>query len=112
MWDVHRPQRGQTRQNRDGDVQPHSQRRGIEGKAPSDFTTVVSDTLEVTEALQCRTLRVVRPHSLLNVCSCSHFNMEALFSFNLTLHLVGTPPGANVPCRGFDPGRNQTPLLD
>src|ERR1051325_12216219 len=112
MRDVHRPQRGQTRQNRGGNVQPHSQRCGIERKAPSDFTTVISDRLEVTEALQRRTLRVVRPHSLLNIGPCSHFNMEAQFSFNLTHHFVGTPPGPNEPCRGFDPGHNYNPLLD
>src|SRR6188474_371936 len=99
MWDVHRPQRGETRQNRDGNVQPHFQRRGIEGKASSDFTTVISDPLEVTEALQRCTLRVVWPHSLLNVGSCSHFNMEAQFSFNLVHHLVRTPPGTNEPSR-------------
>src|SRR5678816_4564356 len=112
MWDVHRPQGGQTRQNRDGDMQPHSQRYGIEGKAPSNFTTVISDLLEVTEALQRRTLRVVWPHSLLNVGSCSHFNMEAQFSFNLAHHLVGTPPGTNEPSHVFDPEHNQNPLLD
>src|SRR6185295_10416344 len=111
MWDVHRPQRGQTRQNRDGNVQSHSQWRGIERKAPSDFTTVISDLLEVTEALQRRTLRVFWPHSLLNVGSCSHFNMEAQFSFNLAHHLVGTPPGTNEPCGGFEPEHNQNPLL-
>src|SRR6185503_5571427 len=103
MWDVPRPQRGQTRHDRDGNVQPHSQRCGIEGKAPSDFTTVISDALEVAKALQRRTLRVVWPHSLLNVGSCSHFNMEAQFSFNLARHLIGTPPGTNESCCRFDP---------
>src|SRR5678816_435370 len=103
MWDVHRPQRSQTRQHRDGNVQRHSQRRGIKGKAPSDFTTIISDSLKVTEALQRRTLRVVWPHSPLNVGSCSHFNMEAQFSFNLALHFVGTPPRTNESCCRFDP---------
>src|SRR5262245_31636983 len=87
-------------------MQSHSQKRGIEGKAPSDFTTVISDPLEVTEALQRRALRVVWPHSLLNVGSCSHFNMQAQFSFNLAHQLIGTPPGTNEPCRGFDQKHN------
>src|SRR5215510_10948887 len=103
MWDIDRPQRAQAGHRGHGNMQCHFQRCGIEGKAPSDFTTVISDPLEVTEALQRRTSSVDWRHSLLNVGSCSHFNMEAQFSFNLAHHLVGTPPGTNEPCRGFDP---------
>src|ERR1051325_11503167 len=111
MWNVHRPQRGQTRQNRDGNVQRHSQRRGIEGKALSDLTAVISDPLEVTETLQRRTSRVVWTHSLLNVRSCSHFNVDAQFSFNLTHQLVGTPPGTDERVCGFIQEQTQNPLL-
>src|SRR6185503_19877275 len=112
MWDVYGPQRGQPCHNGDSNVQPHSQRREIEGKAPSDVTTAISDLLEVTGALQCRTLRFVWPHSLLNVGSFSHFNMGAQFSLNLAHHIVGTPPGRNETFRGFDPEHNKNPLLN
>src|SRR5438045_9356507 len=101
MWDVDRPQRSKARQRGDGNMHSHSQRRGIEGQAPPDFTTVVFDPLEVTEALQRRTLRVVRLHSLLNVSSGPHFNMEAQFSFNLAGTFIRTPARVNDPGRGF-----------
>src|ERR1051326_1096708 len=95
MRNVNRPQRSKARQRGDGNMQSHSQRRGIEGQAPPDFTTVGFDPLEVTEALHCRTLLVVSPHSLRNVSPCAHFNMEAQLSLNFTGNFIRMPAGVN-----------------
>src|ERR1051325_2618421 len=100
MSDVDRPQRDDARYSGDRNMQSHPQGRGIQGQTPSDFTTVVFDPLEITEALQRRALRVVRLHSPLNVGSCSHLNMEAQFSFNLTGNFDGRPARVNEPGRG------------
>src|SRR5215813_12825289 len=95
MWDVDRPQRSEARHSGDGEMQSHFQKRVIEGQAPADFTTVGFDPLEVTEALHCRTLRVVWPHPPINVSSCSHFNMEAQFRLNFTGNFIRMPAGIN-----------------
>src|SRR5262252_2494269 len=93
MWNVDRPERREARQNGDGNMKSHSQRRRVEGPAAPGFTTVVLNSLEVAETLHGRTLRVVWPHSLLNVSPGAHGNVEAQFCLNFTGNLIWMPAG-------------------
>src|SRR6185369_8576593 len=107
MRDIDRPQRGEPSHSGDANVHSHFQRRRFDGQAAADFTTVSFDLLEVTEALHCRAARVIWPHSLLDVISRSHFNMEAQFRLNFTGKTIGMPAGVNETKSSFDPRHDQ-----
>src|ERR1044071_6562912 len=109
MWDVDSPQRGETRQHRDGNVQPHFQKHGIERKASADFTTAVLNSLEVPETLHCCSLCVIWLHSALDVCFSPHFNMEFQFRLDFTGNFIRMPARVNETSCGFDPRHDKRP---
>src|ERR1051325_1628337 len=106
VWGVDGPQCRGARQNRDGNVQPHSQKRGIERQASPGFTTAVFDSLEVPEALHCCMSSLVWRHSIFNVGSRPHFDMKTQFRLNFACNLVGTSHGMNKTYCRFDLGHH------
>jgi len=77
--------------------------------APADFTTLGFDSVKVSEALPGCKLRLVWPHSALDVSARSHFNMEAQFRLDFTRDLIRMSPGVKKSDCGFNPRHIFTP---